>query len=80
MVPITLHIEDWHPAVLGNPANVIVADAPITLANRDSITIAPDDLTDFFAGITVLDLRRLGIDKLGMAAKLRPGRRCRPDR
>src|SRR3990170_3809647 len=54
----------------GDGVEIAVADPPIDVPDGDAVEVTTEDLADLLGRIAVGDLRRLGLDKGGVAAKL----------
>jgi len=70
VVDVALHVEDRCAAGLGDFVLIGVAEAPIALANRQAVVVAPEDLADLLSGVAVRDLGGLRVDERGVAAEL----------
>ena len=71
MVDVALHIEDRHARRFGDRVEVAIADAPVHVANRDAVEIAPENFADFFRRVAVRNLRRARFDERAVPAELR---------
>ena len=70
MEDVALHVEDRDPAGRRDVADVVVAFAPVDVADRDPVVVAAQDLADLLGRVAVGDLGRPALDELGVAAQL----------
>ena len=68
MVDLALHIEDRNARGFGYQIEVAVADAPIHVADGDTVEIAAEDLAHFSFSIAMRNLGRTALDESRMAA------------
>ena len=70
VVQVALHVEDRRAAGFRNRADVLVADAPVDVADRDAVVVAAEDLADLLPRVAVADLRARGVEEHGVSAEL----------
>ena len=70
VVPVALHVEHRGAARLGNGADVLVADAPVDVADGDAVVVATEDLADLLPRVAVADLGGRAVEEHGVAAEL----------
>src|SRR5581483_7213465 len=71
MINVALHVEDGHARRFGDIVEVLIAAAPIYVANGNAIEITSINFANFFRGVAVRDLRRTRFNKRSMSAELR---------
>ncbi len=70
VVPVALHVEHRRAAGLGHRPDVVVADAPVDLADGDPVVVAAQDLADLLPGVAVPDLGGGAVEEHGVPAQL----------
>ena len=70
MVDVALHIQHRRPAGVRHAVDVVVADAPVALADGDAVIVAPKDFTDLLAGVAMADLCCLVVDECRVPPQL----------
>ncbi len=70
VVDVVLHVEHRDARVAGHLLEILVAGAPVAVADGDAVVVAPVDLPDLFGRVPVRDLGGLGVDKGGVPAQV----------
>src|SRR6266536_2525883 len=70
VVDVALHVEDRHPAGLGNLSHVPVARLPVDLPDGDPVVVASQDLPYLLGRVAVGDLGGAALDELRVPAEL----------
>jgi len=70
VIDVTLHVQHRNAGVLGNLINVLVANSPIAVADRQPIKIATVNLANFLRSIAMLDLGCAALNECSMPPQL----------
>ena len=70
VIPVALHVHHRSPAGFGDRSDVLVANAPVDVADGNAVVVAAQDVTDLLPRVTVADLGRRRVEEHRVAAEL----------